>query len=124
MRMIDAQAVVLGERLVGAGEHEVARGTSVLRRIEDGIAPRLPLGVRATRRSAHEVAAKKRAGVTPRIAIGVADLEIAVEEQVRGPLAHADMLVVNEELTERVAIDRACMTGEERRPQCTVAVEP
>ena len=85
-------------------------------RIEHGVAPRLAVLVGPARRRAHAVAGQERRGVGPGVGVGVADLQIAVQrEPVPGGLA-ADprVLVVDEQLAERVALDRGRVLIEER----------
>lgn len=98
VRMIDAQAVVLGERFVGTRGDERARAAVHLIRIEHGIAPRLPRRIRATRRCAHAIAAQECRRACPRIGIRVADREVTVqrEPELGRDRANAGVLAVGE----------------------------
>jgi hypothetical protein len=93
-----------------------------LRGIEDRVAPRLTFGVRAARRCAHPVVAQERRGVRPRIAIRIANLEIAVECEATERRSNALVLLVDEELTERIPLDRlGVVHGELLRVRVIVA---
>ena len=112
MRRLSYSASALSD----AGEHQGARGAVVLRGIEDRVAPRLALGVGAARRRAHHVVGQERRRVRPRVGLGVADLEVAVEREPLAPAARAEprVLVVREQLAERVALERELVAGDQR----------
>ena len=124
--MIDANAVEVGQQPIHtrgeqlkrrAWHSPVARGTAVasnevLVGIEHRVAPRLPVGVGAAGRCAHQVVREKEPTTAPDIAVRVADLQVAVKGQSPCPsfclcrgLAQHRMLPVEDELPEEVLVD-------------------
>ena len=94
-----------------------------LRGIEHRIAPRLPRRVRPARRRAEQPAVEERALVRPRVGVGVADLQVAVQREAAAR-PHPHVLLVHEHLAERVALDRAVVPGRRRGPRIAILGRP
>src|SRR5699024_10705905 len=90
MRVIDTKAIILSAHLVDACAEVVQSGRFAavvllqLRRVEDGITPRLPHRVRPARGGAHHVVSQKERLRSPYVQGREPYLKIAIEPEPKG----------------------------------------